>query len=180
MRGMMRTMTKGAVSMAMLCATMGQSWAGAACARPDEAMALKTAAMQQELMVAALYCNDVGLYNRFVVSYQHELQDSDAALLGYFQHGHGGATAYHSYKTALANDFSLDGLHGMARFCAGANMAFDTALNPSSQRGLAGFISTQRVSGTEDYPACETTTAAASGGEMVAGGATRLAANRRN
>jgi hypothetical protein len=176
---MIKTMTKGAAGMAVLCAMTGQSWAGALCARPDEAMALKTAAMQQELMVAALYCNDVGLYNRFVVSYQHELQDSDAALLGYFQHGHGGATAYHSYKTALANDFSLDGLHGMARFCASANTSFDTALNPGGQRTLAGFISTQRVTGTEDYPACETTTAA-SGGEMVAGGATRLAAIRRN
>ncbi|HWA88928.1 MAG TPA: hypothetical protein VG889_02760 [Rhizomicrobium sp.] len=179
MRGTIKTVAKGATGAVALCAMVGQSWAGASCARPDEAMALKTAAMQQQLMVAALYCHDVGLYNRFVVSYQHELQDSDAALMGYFQHGHGGASAYHAYKTGLANDFSLSGLHGMASFCAGAGAAFDAALNPNGGRTLATFISSQRVSGTDAYPACETT-AAASGGEMVAGGATRLAANRRN
>jgi len=140
-------------------------------------MALKTAAMQQELMVAALYCNDVGLYNRFVVSYQHELQDSDAALLSYFQHGHGGSSAYHSYKTGLANDSSLSGLHDMQAYCSAANSAFDAALNPDGQRSLASFISTQRVAGAEAYPSCDATTA---GGEMVTGGSTRLAANRRN
>lgn len=175
----MKTILKGAGSALALCAMVGQGGAAGICAKPDEAMALKTAAMQQELMVAALYCNDVGLYNRFVVSYQHELQNSDAALLSYFQHGHGGSSAYHAYKTALANDFSLNGLHGMTAYCSAANTAFDAALNPDGQRSLAAFISTQRVSGTDGYPACETTTAAA-GGEMVTGGSTRLAANRRN
>lgn len=173
----MKTISRSATAALALCAMAGQSWAAGFCAKPEEALALKTAAMQQELMVAALYCNDVGLYNRFVVSYQHELQNSDAALLAYFQHGHGGSTAYHAYKTALANDFSLSGLHGMQSFCAAANTAFDSALNPDGQRTLAAFISTQRVSGTEAYPACETTTA---GGDMVSGGATRMAANRRN
>jgi len=172
----MRTMMKVAGGVLALCAMTGQSVAGGLCAKPDEAMALKTAAMQQELMVAALYCNDVAPYNRFVVSHQHELQDSDAALLSYFQHGHGGSTAYHAYKTALANDFSLTGLHGMQSFCAAANTAFDSA---SSSRGsLAQFISLQSVRGTEAYPACDAMQA--SGGDVVAGGATRLAASRRN
>jgi hypothetical protein len=172
----MKTAMKTAGSVLALFAMVGQSWAAGSCARPTEAMALKTAAMQQELMVAALYCNDVGLYNRFVVSYQHELQDSDAALLTYFQHGHGGSMAYHSYKTALANDFSLSGLHGMQAYCSAAATAFDTALNPDGQRSLASFISTQRVD-TEGYAACET---AASDEVVGGGGSTRLAANRRN
>lgn len=172
----MKTMTKAAGSVLALFAMTGQSLAGGLCAKPEEAMALKTAAMQQQMMVAALYCNDVAPYNRFVVSHQRELQDSDAALLRYFQHGHGGSTAYHSYKTGLANDFSLSGLHGMASFCAAANAAFDAA---SGSRGtLAQFMATQRVRGTEAYPACET--AQADGGDMVAGGAMRLAASRRN
>ena len=173
----MKTAMRTACSVLALVAMVGQSWAAGSCARPTEAMALKTAAMQQELMVAALYCNDVGLYNRFVVSYQHELQDSDAALLNYFQHGHGGSTAYHAYKTALANDFSLSGLHGMQAYCSAANTAFDAALNPEGQRSLASFISAQRVD-TEGYAACETTTAS---DEVVGGGgSTRMAANRRN
>ena len=172
----MKTMVKTAGSALALFAMAGQCLAAGLCAKPGEALALKTAAMQQELMVAALYCNDVGLYNRFVVSYQHELQDEDAALLGYFQHGHGGSSAYHAYKTGLANDFSLTGLHGMQSFCSAANASFDAALNPEGARSLAMFISTQSVRGSEAYPACETEAA----GEMVTGGSTRLAANRRN
>jgi len=153
---------------------MGGQTLAASCARPSEALALKTAAMQQELMVAALYCNDVGLYNRFVVSFQRELQESDSALLSFFQRGHGGSSAYHSYKTGLANDFSLDGLHGMQAFCTGANAAFDAALGPAAQHSLAAFITTQQVSGAEAYPACD-----ASAEESVTGVSTRLAANRR-
>jgi hypothetical protein len=175
----MKVLMKTAGSVLALIAMAGQSLAAGVCAKPGEAMALKTAAMQQELMVAALYCNDVGLYNRFVVSYQHELQDEDAALLTYFQHGHGGSSAYHSYKTGLANDFSLSGLHGMQSFCSAANTAFDAALNPDGARSLAMFISAQSIRGTDTYSACETESAAA-GGEMVTGGSTRLAANRRN
>src|ERR1700744_2690794 len=134
----MKTMLKSTATALALFGMMGQALAGT-CARPDEALALKTAAMQQELMVAALYCNDVGLYNRFVVSYQHDLQNSDAALLAFFVHGHGGATAYHAYKTNLANDFSLSGLHGMQSYCSAANAAFATALNPGSTPTLASF-----------------------------------------
>jgi hypothetical protein len=170
---MKKTMKAAGGALALLAMT-GQCLA-ASCARPSEALALKTAAMQQELMVAALYCNDVGLYNRFVVSYQHELQDADAALLGFFQHGHGGSAAYHSYKTGLANDFSLSSLHGMQAYCSAANTAFDTALNPEGRGTLAGFLSTQSVRGAESYPVCET-----SASEEINGGSTRLAANRPN
>jgi hypothetical protein len=172
----MKTVLKGAATIMALCGMMGQALASGACARGDEAMALKTAAMQQELMVAALYCNDVGLYNRFVVSYQHDLQSSDAALLSFFVHGHGGASAYHTYKTNLANDFSLSGLHGMQAYCSTANAAFGAALNPSGPSTLAGFISAQDVD-TEGYRTCDTTVA---GAEMVTGGSSRYASNRKN
>ncbi len=81
----MKSVVKGTATALALWGMVGQALASGACARPSEAIALKTAAMQQELMVAALYCNDVGLYNRFVVSYQHDLQNSDAALLSFFR-----------------------------------------------------------------------------------------------
>ena len=168
----MKAMLKGTATVLALCGMMGQALAAGVCARPDEALALKTAAMQQELMVAALYCNDVGLYNRFVVSYQRDLQNSDAALLAFFQHGHGGASAYHAYKTALANDFSLSGLHGMGAYCGAANVAFDAALNPSTAPTLAAFVSAQDVD-TEGYRACDTTAS----NEVVRGGSARYASN---
>jgi hypothetical protein len=172
----MKTIVKGTATALALCSMVGQSWAAGVCARPDEAMALKTASMQQELMVAALYCNDVALYNRFVVSYQRDLQNSDASLLSFFEHGHGGSSAYHTYKTNLANDFSLSGLHGMQAYCSAANVAFSAALNPGNAPTLAAFISTQDVD-TEGYRSCDTTVA---GGEMVAGGSSRYESRRRN
>jgi hypothetical protein len=170
----MKTVLKGAATMMALCGMMGQALASGTCARADEVLALKTASMQQQLMVAALYCNDVGLYNRFVVSYQRDLQNSDAALLSFFVHGHGGAAAYHAYKTNLANDFSLSGLHSMQSYCSAANAAFGAALNPNGVSSLAEFISTQDVD-TEEYRNCDATIA---GGEMVTGGAARYASRK--
>ena len=168
MKTMLRT---GAAALALL-SMVGQSWAGG-CAKPAEALALKAAAMQQELMVAALYCNDVSPYNHFVVAHQRELQQSDAMLLKFFVRGHGGARAYHSYKTGLANDFSLTGLHGMQAFCATANAHFDAALNSGADVTLVSFISSQSVKGAEAYAVCERSA-------EVRGHAARLASNRKD
>src|SRR5215467_13613295 len=125
----MKTMLRTGAAVLALLGMVGQSWAAGSCTRAQDVLALKTAALQQQLMVAALYCNDVAPYNHFVTSHQSELQASDAALLRYFTHGHGGARAYHAYKTGLANDFSLASLHGMPTYCAAANAAFDAAEN---------------------------------------------------
>lgn len=171
----MRSVWKtGATALALLGMT-GQVMAAGICARPQEAMALKTAAMQQEMMVAALYCNDVKPYNHFVLSHQHELQESDATLMSYFKRADGaraGETAYHAYKTGLANDFSLASLHGMQAYCATANAAFDAAESPAAGPTLVSFISTQSVSGTEPYASCDQTA------DTVTGGSSRVAAKR--
>jgi hypothetical protein len=164
----------GATALA-LTGMMGQAMAGTICARPQEALALKTAAMQQEMMVAALYCNDVKPYNHFVLSHQRELQASDAMLLAYFKRADGaraGETAYHAYKTGLANDFSLAGLHGMQAYCATANAAFDAADSPSAGPTLATFISTQSVAGAEAYASCEQTAS-----DKVRGGSSSVSAS---
>jgi hypothetical protein len=112
-----------------LVAMTGQALAGA-CARPNESMALRAAAVQQELMVAALYCHDVGLYNKFVIAYQKQLQDSDATMKMYFHRANAatGEADYHAYKTRLANGFSLTSLHGMDSYCHNAGEVFDAAL----------------------------------------------------
>jgi hypothetical protein len=43
----------------------GTGWAADVCARAPDLVALQVAALQQQLMVAALTCNDVSLYNSF-------------------------------------------------------------------------------------------------------------------
>ena len=81
------------------------AWASPACERPEDAAAIHTAALQQELMVAAFLCHDVAAYNDFVLSHQTALQDSDRALMAYFERQSPGAAfdAYNLFKTELAN-----------------------------------------------------------------------------
>ena len=169
----MRTLFRSAGTACALWAMTAQALAAGYCARPDEMLAIKTAAIQQELMVAALYCNDTGSYNLFVTSHQKELQDSDATLLSYFKRGGGksGESAYHAYKTALANGDSLASLHAMQSYCAAANAMFDSALSPSAAPTLADFVVTQSVAGTEDFLPCR---------EASSVDQLKIAANRRN
>src|SRR5205814_8228380 len=58
----------------------GNVWAAttnaAGCARPEDMTAIKAAAVQQKLMVAALSCNAIQLYNNFVTAYQKEIGKS--------------------------------------------------------------------------------------------------------
>jgi len=103
-------------------------WGRGSCAEPRDVEALKTAAMQQELMVAALSCHETHLYNRFVTGYQSDLQRSDAVLRGYFAH-RGGMAAYHAYKTRLANAASLRSLHDIEGYCSRARTTFHDALD---------------------------------------------------
>ena len=108
--------------------------AASECASPSDQAALKTAAVQQQLMVAALSCHDVYEYNRFVLGHQSELINSDNALKAYFQKGdkqHGTAT-YNKYKTELANAASLRSSREPDSFCDAAARAFDAALHPAS------------------------------------------------
>jgi hypothetical protein len=146
----MKTIRAVATTTAALCMLATQAWAG--CTGANDALALKTAAVQQELMVAAFACGDTDGYNRFVTAYQPELQQSDAALLAYFQRT--GSTAdYHSYKTSLANDFSLISVRNDA-FCGAANAAFEAALDPSHP-ALAQIVQDQPVTVNEDGGVCD-------------------------
>jgi hypothetical protein len=151
----MKAIIKTTVASLAICAMTGQSFAAEVCARPNEALALKTAAIQQELMVAALYCNDVRPYNHFVIGYRQELQQSDATLLNYFTRVQGsrGDAGYNAYKTTLANDFSRDGSRQSESFCAAADVVFERSSN--GNLSLREFVSAQSVGGMADYPVCD-------------------------
>ena len=112
----------------------------AACATPNEAAALRTAVIQQELMVAALQCHETAAYNRFVIGYRGELQTSDAILKSFFirRGGEHGEAGYDTFKTKAANLSALEqARHGDA-FCADAHALFVSAFaNPGS---LMSFV----------------------------------------
>jgi hypothetical protein len=110
------------------------------CATPTDAAALKTAVMQQGLMVAALQCHEAAAYNRFVMTYRGELQSSDAALKAFFvrRGGEHGEAGYDTFKTKAANLSALEQARDARSFCADAHALFAAALsNPGS---LMSFV----------------------------------------
>jgi hypothetical protein len=110
------------------------------CASSVDAAALKTAVMQQELMVAALQCHEAGAYNRFVTTYQGELQSSDAALKAFFvrRGGEHGESGYDTFKTKAANLSALEQARNSGAFCADAHALFAAAL--ANHGSLVSFV----------------------------------------
>jgi hypothetical protein len=125
----------------------------AGCASSAEAAALKTAVMQQELMVAALQCHEASAYNHFVIAYRPELQDSDAALKAFFvrRGGEHGEAGYDTFKTKAANLSALEQARDAHAFCADAHALFQAAL--SNRGSLMSFVDT-RASGTDIGSIC--------------------------
>src|SRR6185312_1245503 len=121
-------------------ALINSSWAASGCANPTEAAALKTAVLQQELMVAALQCREAGAYNRFVNTFQPELQSSDASLKAFFvrRGGEHGEAGYDAFKTKAANLSALENARDAKAFCADAHALFQAAM---AHRGtLMSFV----------------------------------------
>ena len=119
---------------ALLIANPVTAFAMPGCAKASDQAVLKTAALQQELMVAALRCHAVNEYNQFVLSHRSELIASDDALKAYFQSGdkQRGTATYNRYKTELANAASLESSQDLDGFCSATTHEFDVALQPAS------------------------------------------------
>ncbi|MES2292542.1 MAG: hypothetical protein V4527_04515 [Pseudomonadota bacterium] len=115
------------------------------CTTSDEMAALRTAAVQQELMVAGLTCHAIDAYNRFVIAYRPELQKSDADLKAYFvrRDGARGEAEYDTFKTKLANLSSLSDIANSSGYCASTRAAFELAMR--DRQSLASFVADQRL-----------------------------------
>jgi len=138
----MPAFVKTAAAIAALIGSTGSLMAAPICATQDDMAAFRTAAVQQQLMVAALTCKGTENYNRFVIAYRPELQKSDAALKAFFIR-QGNVAEYDTFKTKLANLSSLSSIANGAGYCRNANAAFDMALN--SRQSLASFVADQRL-----------------------------------
>jgi hypothetical protein len=116
---------------------------------------MQTAAVQQELMVAALSCNAVTLYNAFVTGYQPELQASDRTLKSLFVRlrGRKGVEDYHAFKTRLANSSSIKSIKNITEFCANAQATFAAALGPAKST-LKAFLTGRPADDTDGLPEC--------------------------
>jgi hypothetical protein len=126
-----------------LLALANPAFAASGCASATDTAALKTAVIQQELMVAAFQCRETGAYNHFVSTYRTELQSSDAALKSFFirRGGEHGEAGYDTFKTKAANLSALEQARNSAAFCADAHALFDAAF--AHQGSLMSFVETR-------------------------------------
>jgi len=122
--------------------------------------AVKAAAIQQRLMVAALSCDAAQLYNKFVSTYQKDLQASDRALQNFFRrmNGKSGTEDYHAFKTRLANASSMQSIGDITAYCSSAKAIFDTALN-ADKPVLTAFVANQETSVDNQLSPCQVLTA---------------------
>ncbi|HEY5337759.1 MAG TPA: hypothetical protein VIJ85_06125 [Rhizomicrobium sp.] len=152
------TMKVGALSLA------GVMMAGTAfakpvqkCAKPEEVTAIQTSAIQQELMVAALTCNQITNFNAFQTGFSRELQASDVTLHNMFKRIFGaraGEDQFHAFKTRMANDSSIRSIHDNASYCHEAETVFAAALAPAKPT-LAAFASSVTVQEQSPVDSCE-------------------------
>jgi len=149
----MRRIIGGVAIGAMALNCLAGSASAATCATRADLDALRTAAMQQELMVAALSCHEIARYNRFVLAHQPELIASDGRLKAFFvsRDAHGGEAQYHAYKTELANASSLRSIREVDTFCSATESEFDAALDAPS---LSALVERSGPDGATPYPAC--------------------------
>jgi hypothetical protein len=134
--------SRTAISLLALAAMTAQASAADLC-NPASAAALKTAAIQQELMVAGFTCGAGDIYNRFVLAHRSELQKSDADLMAYFRgRDHGKEAGYDTYKTKAANLAALSSATQGARYCDSTARAFAAA---SRSPSLKDFVSAQHL-----------------------------------
>lgn len=127
------------------------------CAKPEEVTAIQAAMIQQELMVAALTCNEVEHFNAFQTSYGPELRISDAHLEKMFRRLYGnarGEAQYHAFKTRLANHSSMRSIRDNVGYCRDARAAFDAALAPSKP-SLEAFVSSVQVVEESPVNSCQ-------------------------
>jgi len=124
-----------------LLALANPALAAGSCATSADAAALKTAVMNQELMVAAFQCQEANSYNRFVTAYKRELQSSDAVLKAYFVRSKRGEAGYDTFKTKAANISALEQARHSEAFCANAHALYAAVF--AHQGSLMSFVETR-------------------------------------
>ena len=141
----------------MLISIGGQALAAvspSSCVRSDDVYALRAAAVQQRLMVAAFTCHAVDSYNKFVLTYRKDLQSSDLALQQFFRrlNGQTGTADYHSFKTRLANAASMQSIQDQS-YCVKAEALFAEALD-AQNNSLRIFLEGKPAEAESAYAAC--------------------------
>ena len=159
----MRRILKTAVTALMLASMAGEVAAAtansASCANSEDMLAVRAAAVQQRLMVAAFSCHAIERYNKFVITYQKDLEASDRALQNFFRrlNGRTGVADYHSFKTRLANNSSIESIR-YTSYCADAQTTFNAAF-ANTKKSLPVFLAGQTTAVDDAFSPCQVVTA---------------------
>jgi len=139
------------------------------CAAPAEVTAIAATSIQQELMVAALTCNQIANFNAFQTNFGPELRASDHTLMHMFQRLYGGRgeSEYHAFKTRLANNSEMRSIHGNQDFCTAAGLVFGAAL-AATKPTLSDFVSGVQVADPSPVNSCQMQVTLSLSGAMVA------------
>ena len=140
-----------------MCAAAERS---AGCANPVDIYAVRAAAIQQNLMTAALTCHAAPEYSRFITRYLRGLLASDHQLEAFFLrlYGQSGTAKYQAFQKRLAHASSLQSINRGASFCADAQASFDLALS-HSRMSLTAFLAARPTRAEEDFSPCVIVTA---------------------
>lgn len=140
------------------------------CAAPSEVTAIAATSIQQELMVAALTCNQIANFNAFQTNFGPELRASDRTLMHMFQRLYGGGRGeaeYHAFKTRLANNSEMRSIHGNQDFCTAAGLVFSAAL-AAAKPSLNDFVSGVQVEDPSPVNSCQMEVTLSLSGAMAA------------
>jgi hypothetical protein len=157
-----------------------QAFAAGVCSRAEETAGVKAEILQQQLMVAAYSCHLEGSYNAFVINYRPDLVAADGAAQSLFQRVNAtkGADDYQTFKTQMANDFSMD-YQNQDNFCDNAQDMFQTA---AEHRGgsLSALMAALSFDGATPFDQCtrDTPRVADADDGMVEGGSSGAVSNR--
>jgi hypothetical protein len=159
MIGGFRAMTrKTALLAGVAAALIGPGAAIAACLQPAEKTAFDVRALQSQLMVVALTCQQQDDYNNFVRRHMNELNNAQRGVTNYHRRVHG---AQHQrqldlYITNLANSQMQAGITRGSFFCREQAPLFQMAMQANTREELANLAVQREIPqplGAEACPA---------------------------
>lgn len=117
------------------------SLALATCLRPAERTAFDIRALQSQLMVVALSCQQHDSYNAFVTRFRSQLGEAHRGVTGYYQRASGrqAQREMDQYITNLANNQMQVGITQGSHFCQNQLPLFQQAMGASSLSDLAAI-----------------------------------------
>jgi hypothetical protein len=147
-----RTMMTGLMAASLATPAFAQ------CMQPAEKPAFEIRALQSQLMVLALTCNQTDDYNRFVIQHRAVLGGAYNDVARHFRRVAGGAwqRQIDAYITNTANGHSQVGISQGSLFCSNQAQLFPAALAVNGREGLATLSEQRQIAQVYTPPLCGT------------------------